>query len=146
MTPAELRTMPDREIASMLTNLRPSDDAVAWLAALLSDPASVAGVNELARRYEMSQSGVRRNPRAKHADSVRIDGTRFKQFFWTRRIALREIGPMVGKSEGLGSVIAFKGSTSYWTADAIANELGLHVDAFLAQVGSSAELERLGVV
>lgn len=145
MTPAEVQTMPDHEIVELLVSLRPSDPSVAWLASIIASPAKIAGVNELARRYDVSQGGGSRHPRAKHADSVCIDGARFKEFFWTRRIPLREVGPLAGKCEGLGSVIAHRGPMSFWTADAIANELGLHVDAFLAQVASPVELERLGV-
>jgi hypothetical protein len=147
MTPAEVRTMDDASIAELLMSLRPgSDEAVAWLASVIADPAKVAGVCELARRYTVNRDGRQTLPRAKSASSVWIDGTKFKEFFFQRRIPLREVGPMVGKCAGFGSVAAHKGRLSFWTADAIANELGLHVDAFLAQVGTAEEVARLEAV
>ena len=145
MSPAEVRQMTDTEIVEMLVNLSPSGDqaAVAWLASVISSPALAEGVNELFRRYSAASVGKHRLPRAKHADSVFIDGAKFKQFFFMRRIALREIGPMIGKCEGYGSVLAHKGKMSYWSADAIATELGIHVGDFIRQVASPTELERL---
>ncbi len=146
MSPNEVRSLRDREIVELLVNLRPSDEAVAWLSSVITDPVKVAGVMELSRRYEATHQGGHRLPRAKDAGSVHIDGARFKEFFWMRRIALVEVGPMIGKCEGLASVLAHKGRMSFWTADAIANELGMHVDAFIAQVGAPIELERLSLV
>lgn len=148
MSPAEVRQMTDVQIVELLVNLSPSADnaALAWIASVISSPALAEGVNELSRRYSAASAGKHRLPRAKHADSVFIDGSRFKQFFFLRRIALREIGPMIGKCEGYGSVLAHKGRMSYWSADAIATELGMHVDAFIAQVGDLVELERLSLV
>ena len=148
MSPAEVRQMTDTQIVEMLVNLSPSGDkaAVAWLASVISSPAHAEGVNELSRRYSAASAGRHRLPRAKHDDSVFIDGAKFKQFFFMRRMALREIGPLIGKCEGIGSVLAHKGRMSFWTADAIANELGMHVDAFIAQVGTAIELERLNLV
>jgi len=148
MSPAEVRQMTDTQLVEMLVNLSPSGDkaAVAWLASVISSPALAEGVNELSRRYSAATAGKHRLPRAKHADSVFIDGAKFKQFFFLRRMALREIGPLIGKCEGYGSVLAHKGRMSYWSADAIANELGIHVDDFIRQVASPTELERLSVV
>ena len=146
MTPSEVRTLPDSAIVELLVSLRPSDESVAWLASVIADPAKVAGVNELSRRYGASSTGRRSLPRAKAAGSVLIDGAAFKHALWLRRIPLSHIGPMVGKSSGLGSVLAHKGRISYWTADAIANELGIHVDAFLAEIATPAERERLALV
>jgi len=143
MTPAEVRTMRDSSIVEMLVSLHPSDEAVAWLASVIADSGKVAGVAELSRRYQATLKGQPVLPRARAASSVLIDATKFKSFFWDRRIPLGEVGPMVGKCIGYASVIAHKGRISYWTADAIANELGLHVDAFIAQVGTAEELQRL---
>lgn len=83
--------------------------------------------------------------RARCATSVLIDGTKLKEFFWLRRIPLSHVGPMVGRCSGLVSVLARKGCMSYWTADDIATELGMHVDAFIAAVGTDEELMRLAV-
>lgn len=143
MTPTEVRSLNDSQIVDLLVNMHPSDEAVAWLASVISSPEKVAGVAELSRRYAVNRDGRHRLPRARSASSVWIDGTRFKNFFFDRRIPLREVGPMVGKCEGLGSVIAHKGRASFWTLDAIATELGLHVDAFIAAIASEEELKRL---
>lgn len=84
-------------------------------------------------------------PRARSATTVRIDGAKFKEFFWLRRIPLSRVGPMVGRCPNLASVLARNGCLSYWTADDIATELGMHVDAFIAAVGTDEELMRLAV-
>lgn len=146
MTPSEVRTMPASEIVEMLVSLKPSDESVAWLASVIADPAKVAGVNELSRRYVAERDGRGSLPRARFASSVLIDGAKFKSFFWRHRIPLTAVGPMAGKCPGYGSVVAHKQRLSYWTADAIANELGMHVEAFIAEIAAPAELERLAVV
>lgn len=145
MTPADVRALPDQAIVELLVSLRPTDEATAWLASVISDPAKAAGVSELSRRYVADRHGRCSLPRAKSAGSVLIDGNKFKQLFWSHRIPLSHVGPMIGKSSGLASVLAHKGRMSYWTADALASELGMHVDTFIAQVGSTAELERLAL-
>lgn len=62
---------------------------------------------------------------------------------WVNRIPMRQIGPMIGKCDGWGSVIAYKGRMSYWAADAIATELGMHVDAFIEAIAAPEELRRV---
>lgn len=84
-------------------------------------------------------------PRHPLATTVLIDPVRLRRFFWLRRTPLSHVGPMVGKSGALLSVLAYKGHMSFWTADAIATEFGLHVDQFLREVGSEEELERIGI-
>ena len=143
MTPSEVRTMSDTDIVELLVSLKPSDQAVAWLAAVISDPAKIAGVNELSRRYVANRSGRCVLPRAKSAGTVLIDGAKFKSLMWRHRLPLTAVGPMVGKCSGYASVVASKGRLSYWTADAIANELGYHVDEFITAIASSVELQRL---
>lgn len=143
MSPSDVVSMRDNEIVEMLVSLRPSDQAVAWLASVIADPVMAAGVSELSRRYGSKREGRVGLPRARSATTVHVDGARFKEFFWMRRIPLRQVGPMVGKCEGLGSVIAHKGRIGFWTADSIATELGMHVDSFIAAVGTSEELQRL---
>lgn len=90
-------------------------------------------------------AATQQKARARCATSVLIDGAKVKQFFWQRRIPLSHVGPMVGRCSGLMSVLARKGCMSYWTADDIATELGMHVDAFIAAVGTEEELMRLAV-
>lgn len=143
MSPSEVRTMSDSAIVELLVSLRSSDEAVAWLASVIADPVMVAGVNELSRRYVAKRDGQRRPPRAKSAGTVLIDGAKFKHMMWLNRIPMNRIGPMIGKCDGWGSVIAHKGRMSYWAADAIATEIGMHVDTFIEAIASSEELQRL---
>jgi hypothetical protein len=144
MSPAEVHQMTDTEIVELLVSLKPADESVAWLASVIADPAKVAGVNELSRRYVAASDGRPALPRAKSAGSVAIDGAKLKELFWRHRIPLVAVGPQIGKCRGLISVLAFKGQMSFWTADAIATEvLDMHVDQFLAQVAAPSELERL---
>ena len=144
MSPSEVRSMSSAGIVSMLTDKGPQEEALAWLASLISDPSMVAGVNELSCRYAVKSPVPASTERARCAMSVRIDPAKYRHFFWRRRIPLCAMGPMVGKSDGLGSVIASKGRMGYWTADALATELGMHVDALIAEIGTPEELERLG--
>lgn len=135
--------MSDSAIVEMLVSLKPSDQAVAWLASVIADPAKVAGVNELSRRYVAKSDGRCSLPRAKCAGTVLIDGAKFKSLMWRHRLPLTAVGPMVGKCSGYASVIAHKGRLSYWTADAIATELGMHVHEFIAAIASDEELQRV---
>ena len=143
MTPSEVRTMSDTDIVELLISLKPSDQAVAWLASVIADPTKVAAVNELSHRYAVKSAGGRALPRAKSAGTVLIDGAKFKSLMWRHRLPLAAVGPRVGKCSGYASVVAHKGRLSYWTADAIANELGMHIDAFIAAIASDEELVRL---
>lgn len=143
MTPAEVRAMEAAAIVEILVNIKPGDEAVAWLASVITDPAKVAGVNELSRRYAARNEGRIALPRARHASTVLIDGAKFKHLMWVNRIPMNQIGPMIGKCDGWGSVIAHKGRMSFWAADAIATELGMHVDAFIEAIASTEELQRV---
>lgn len=144
MSPSEVRRMNDADIVEMLVSLKPSDQAVAWLASVIADPAKVAGVNELSRRYVAKQQGSCRHPRAKSAGSISFDGAKFKELMWRHRVPLSSIGPAIGKSAGLGSVLAHKGKMSFFTADAIATEvIGCHVSEFIAAIATDEELQRL---
>jgi hypothetical protein len=144
MSPNEVRSLTNVEILGMLVSLRPgADEAVSWLASVIADPVMVAGVGELSRRYVAGKDGNVGVQRAKSAGTVLIDGARFKHLMWLNRIAMNQIGPMIGKCDGWGSVIAHKGHMSYWAADAIATEIGMHVDAFIEAIASSEELQRL---
>ncbi len=145
MTPADVRTLPANEIVEMLVSLAPTDESAAWLAAVIADPVKVAGVSELSRRYVADRQGRGSLPRARSAGTVLIDGAKFKRVFWRHRIPLTAVGPMANKSTGYASVVAYKGRMSFWTADAIAAELGMNVDAFIEAIGAPEELSRLGV-
>lgn len=144
MTPSEVRTMQDSTIVEMLVNLHPSDQAVAWLASVIADPAKAAGVAELSRRYCATAEGRVALPRARSAGSVSIDGAKLKALMWRHRLPLKSVGPMIGRSEGLLSVVCHKGSASFWTLDAIATEvLDCRVEDLIAEIGSPEELQRL---
>lgn len=143
MTPAEVRTMSDSAIVEMLVSVKPGDEAVAWLASVIVSPAMVEGIKELSRRYAAHADGTLVIPRARHASSLTIDGAKFKRIMWLNRIPLNQVGPMIGKCDAWASVIAHKGRMSYWCADAIANELGMHVDSFIEAIASPEELQRL---
>lgn len=144
MSPAEIRAMSDSAIVEMLVSPKPSDQAVAWLAAVIADPAKAAGVAELSRRYSAKRDGRCSLPRAKSAGSVSIDGAKLKAVLWRHRLPLKSVGPMIGKSEGLLSVVCHKGSMSFWTLDAIATEvLDMRVEDLIAEIGTPEELQRL---
>lgn len=144
MGPNEVRTMSDSSIVEMLVSLKPADDAVAWLASVIADPVKVAGVHELSRRFTAERDGRSPMSRASSASTVYIDGDKFKRLMWRNRIPLVAIGPQIGMSAGLASVLAHKGRMSYWTADAIATKvLSMHVDEFLLAVGTPEELARM---
>lgn len=144
MSPNEVSSLTNVEILEMLVSLRPgADEAVSWLAGVIADPVMVEGVKELSRRYTADKEGNASLPRARSAGTVLIDGAKFKHIMWLNRIPMNRIGPMIGKSAGLGSVLAHKGRMSYWTADAIAAEIGMHVDAFIEAIASPEELVRL---
>lgn len=144
MSPNEVRTLTNVQILEMLVSLRPNaDEAVSWLASVIADPVMAEGVKELSRRYAGHREGKSALPRARSAGSLLIDGAKFKDLMWRHRIPMSHVGPMIGKSDGLGSVLAHKGRMSYWTADAIATELGMHVDEFIAAIGTPEELQRL---
>jgi hypothetical protein len=148
MSPNEVRNLTNVQILEMLVNLRPSDDAVAWLASVIADPVNVAGVAELSRRYVMASRPdvlVSQSGRHPNATSIRISADAFRAFFYRRRIPLMEVGPLFGRCSGWASVVCNKARIGYWAADELASELGLHVDDFLSQVCAPEELPRLSV-
>lgn len=144
MSPNEVKNLTNVQILELLVSLRPgSDEAVSWLASIIADPLMAEGVKELSRRYAGRREGKSVLPRARSAGSLLIDGAKFKHLMWLNRIPMNQIGPMIGKCDGWGSVIAHKGRMSYWAADAIATQLGMHVTAFIEAIASSEELQRL---
>lgn len=146
MSPNEVRVQPTQRIVEMLVGLKPCDEAVAWLASVISDPVAVAGVGELSRRYIAKSISGCTTLRAKAAGSVLIDGVKFKELLWRHRMPLTEVGLAIGKSNGLVSVLCHKGRASYWTLDAIATEvLDMRVEDLIAEIGTDEELERLAV-
>jgi len=145
MSPSEVLTMSTLGIVNLFGDAHPAGEALAWLSSVIADPAKVAGVNELSRRYQASRETGSIEGRARAAGSVLIDADKFKHSMWRRRIPLKELGPMIGRSEGLASVLAYKGRINYYTCDEMARAIGIHVDAFIAEIAAPEELERLGV-
>ena len=149
MSPAEVRALPDQELIGMLTNLRPSDEAVAWLAAVLSTPSALNGVNELARRYHASVPGHPSAPAGRYtgATTVSIDPVRWSSFFFRRRMPLNSIGPCMEprRCEGWGSVIKKKARAGFYALDDLATALSLRVEDLIFEVGTDEERARLSV-
>ncbi|NTU70457.1 MAG: hypothetical protein HGB10_01330 [Coriobacteriia bacterium] len=146
MTPAEVKSTASADLVDMLTHLRPSGDAVAWLAAVISDPAAVEGVAELRRRYAPEPSfPVTGSGRMSGATTVFIDRGRWNAFFFQRRIPLMHVGALMEPelSEGWASVVGHKGRAGFASMDSLACALDMHVDDLIWQVGTDAERERL---
>ena len=145
MSPNELRALPSGDIVEMLIGLKPSDEAIAWLASVISNPTVVASVNELAFRYSGNTALTRglHEGRQPSATTIRLDRQAFRAFFYRRRLPLSEVGPLFGRCSGWASAICNRGTIGYYAADELASELGLHVDELLAQICAPEELERL---
>lgn len=147
MTPAEVKGMSNVQILEMLTTLRPSDSAVAFLAALISDPAAVEGVAELRRRYSPEpEFPLTRTGRMQHASTVFIDRQRWNAFFFKRRIPLNQVGSLMEpeRCDGWASVCGSKGRVGFNAMDELAIALDMRVDDLIWEVGTDAERERLG--
>lgn len=150
MSPNEVRHLANTEILEMLVNLRPSksNEAVSWLAAVISDPVMVEGVNELRRRYAPEPSfPVTGSGRMSAASSVFIDRGRWQTFFALRRIPLVRVGGLMEpeRCEGWASVIKTKGRAGFSALDDLACALDMHVDDLIWQVGTDDERARLSV-
>jgi len=148
MSPNEVRKMQDREIVEMLLELKPSDEAVGWLATVLADDGAFEGVRELRRRFTdgrvPASFPVTATGRQRSANTVSIDSDRFKALFYRRRIPLNQIGPMMEppRSGAWASVICNKGTAGFYALDALATSLCITVDDLIFEVGTSAELAR----
>lgn len=145
MSPNEVRVQPTERIVEMLVGLEPSDEAVAWLASVISSPTTVAGVSELARRYNSGKPVSRSSDATtyRNATSIKLDPQAFRQFFFRRRMTLSEIGPLFNRCSGWANAICHRGTIGLYAADELASELGLHLDEFLRQICAPEELERL---
>ncbi len=146
MSPNEVRKLPDREIVQMLLESKPSDEAVAWLAAVLADDAAFEGVQELRRRFTDHRSPawfpVTATGRQRSANTVSVDGERFKAFFYRKRLPLAAVGPMFGRCEGWASVICRKGTAGFYALDDLATSLSMGVDDLIFEIGTPEELAR----
>lgn len=148
MSPAEVHSMTNDQIVKMLVSLRPGDEAVAWLASVISNPVLVEGVNELQRRYAV-RSGNAPCPtpagQHPHARTVHVDPARWRSFWWRRRMTLLEVGPMVNRCDGWASVVASRGRAGLYVLDEIACELEMNLDDLIFEVGTDSERSRLAV-
>lgn len=144
MTPAEVRSMSDSQIVELLVSLKPSDQAVAWLASVITDDAAFEGVRELRRRFS-GRPSIPSTPTGRAASSrtVFIDPQRWAAFAFRRRLSMTELGPLCGRSEGWGSVMKSRRRAGFYALDALACALGMHVDELIQEVGSDEELQRL---
>lgn len=150
MSPTEIRSMRDRDIVEMLVALHPSDEAVAWLAALLTDDDAFEGVRELRKRFTTSDKiEIPKTPtgRVASARTVAIDPDRWRSFFWRRRIAMVDVGPMMEppRCSGWGHVITHKGQAGIYALDDLACALGIHVDQLIDEIGTNDERARLSI-
>lgn len=146
MSPADVRGMTDKDIVEMLAAQHVNDDALAWLAGVIADPAKVEGVNELRRRYAPEPGfPLTGSGRLPNANSVFIDRDRWRRFFLLRRIPMSQVGPMMEPSRcsGWGHVITHKGRAGFNAMDELAVALDMHVDDLIYEVGTDAERARL---
>lgn len=151
MTKQELSDMGDRAIVRKLMGMRPSAEAVAFIATIISNPDAVQAVGELRRRYETATTQGQPIRRTRHGrqgvpTTVAIDEERFRAFFFMNRMPLSHVGPLFGRCKGWGSVIASKKSAGYWALDELAAALDMHVDELLRQICPPEEYERLCAV
>lgn len=150
MSPAEVRALSDGQIVEMLVSQHPSDEAVSWLASVISSDSSIEGVRELRRRFAPGREVCApKTPtgRMSSAQSVGIDRERWNSFFWRRRMALSEVGPLMepARCSGWASVIGYKGCAGLYALDDLACALEVTLDDLIYQVGTDDERVRLAV-
>jgi|GEM_PF-1418991 len=147
MTTNEISSMSSSEIVGMLIELRPSDEAVAFLASLISSGESFAAVRELRRRFVARETSPAENDESSTvgAGTVEIDPDKFRAFFASRRIPLSAIGGLFGRSEGWGSVMLHRRRAGFYALDALACALDLHVDDLILAIGSERERQRVAL-
>ena len=83
MTTAELQSMTGKELIELVTGTQPSEEAIAWVAALLSDDAVLEGARELRARFkDPAYDEIPRTESGRIASSttVQIDPDRFRAF------------------------------------------------------------------
>lgn len=147
MSPSDVRSLDDRQIVEMLVSLKPADEAVAWLAAVISDDASFEGVRELRRRFARSTAEASvpttKSGQHKNANTVAIDAERFRSFCYRRRLALTAVGPMFGRCAGWASVMCYKGHAGFYALDELALALDMRVEELIEAVATDEELRRV---
>ena len=148
MSPAQIEKMHDREIVEMLVSLHPSSEAVALLSVILTNNAAFEGVRELRRRFTTSdeiETPKTLTGRVGSARTVAVDPDRWKSFFWRRRIAMVDVGPMMEppRCEGWGSVVSSRGRAGLYALDDLACALSIRVEELIEKCGTDAERARL---
>jgi hypothetical protein len=147
MSPSDVRSLEDREIVELLAGLEPSSQkAMQWLAAIVSDDVAYEGVRELRRRFGREPSAPElESDRMPSARTVAIDRQRWNTFFFRRRMALVEAGPLMEppRSTAWASVMGSRGRAGLYALDDLACALGIHVNELISEVGTDEELSRL---
>ena len=150
MSPEQVHDMAGRDIVEMLFSMSPSQEAVALLSAVITDDIAFEGVRELRRRLSTSSESVppRKNRgRMPSARTVAIDPGRWASFFWRRRIALMDVGPMMepARCGGWASAMKRRGSAGLYALDDLACALDMHVDELIEHVGTDEERARIAL-
>lgn len=139
-----MAAMSSRQLIELLIGVKPSDEAVAFLAAVIADDTFTDAACELKRRYQgpplepAAATGKRYS-----ATTVAIDRERFRAYFWRQRIPLSQVGPTFGRSTCWASAMLGKGHCGWFALDELATELDLHVDELIRQIGTDDEVARL---
>lgn len=106
MSPNDVCELGDRQLVELITGCEPPDAVVSMLAAVVADDMAFAGVRELRRRFSRaSRVDVPTTPTGRTASSqtVFIDPERWAAFAFRRRLAMTDLGPIIGRCEGWGS-------------------------------------------
>jgi len=146
MSPNDVCELDDRQLVELITGCQSPDAVVSMLAAVVADDTAFAGVRELRRRFSgASKTDVPTTPTGSTASSqtVFIDPDRWAAFAFRRRLAMTDLGSMIGRCEGWGSVMKTRGRAGFFALDALACALGMHVDELIREVGTDDELQRM---
>ena len=148
MSPTEVRLLTDTQIVEMLVALRPSDEAVAWLASVVSNDAAFEGVRELRKRFTTSNEiDTPKTPtgRVGSARTVAISGDRWRAFLWRHRLAAVDVGSLMTpeRCSGWASVVASRGRAGFYALDDLACALDMRVEDLIGQCGTDDERARL---
>ncbi len=140
--------MTGKELVDLVTGQRPSEEAVAWVASLVSDDAIFDAARELRSRFRnpaLAEVPRTETGRIASSTSVQIDPDRFRAFFWGRRISLRNVGPMMDppRSDGWAYVMLSRQKMGYYALDDLATSMGLRADDLIEEFGTEAELARM---
>lgn len=145
MSPSDTGTLHSADIVDLITDVKPSEEVLAWLSSVISDPVKVEAVGVLARRFEAHRARGTTPRFVNCASSVAIDRDRFKRAMWRRRIPMKEIGPMINRCDSLAYVWCTKGRINFYTLDELATALSENVESLIAEICAPEEMERLAL-